>query len=72
MIKIYTKDSCGYCTQAKMFLQGKNLEYTEVRIGKHITRDEFLEQFPEARTVPYVTINDEVVGGYSQLVAYFA
>ena len=71
MIEIYTKPSCPSCINAKMFLQNKGLEYTEIKIGKDISREEFLEKFPEARTVPQITIDGNLIGGYDELKEYY-
>ena len=72
MIEIYTKPSCPSCINAKMFLQGRGLEYTEIKIGKDISREEFLEKFPEARTVPWILIDGTLIGGYESLRAFYA
>lgn len=72
IIEIYTKPSCPSCLNAKIFLQSKGLEYTEVKIGKDISREDFLEKFPTARTVPWVIIDGLFVGGYEQVKAYYA
>jgi len=68
---IYSKDNCPYCDSAKILLKSKQIEYTEFNVGRDITRDEFLEQFPNARTVPQIYLDDEYVGGYDQLAARF-
>lgn len=67
MIQVYTKENCIYCTKAKLLLESKKLEFTEVRIGIDITRGEFLEQFPDARTVPQIIFEGKAIGGYDQL-----
>jgi glutaredoxin len=41
-------------------------------IGKDITREEFLEKFPEARTVPQIVMDDELVGGFEELAKRLA
>lgn len=71
MIDVYSKPNCGWCESAKTMLGNRNLLYTEHQIGRDITRDEFLEKFPNARTVPYILIDGRVIGGYNDLVAYF-
>ena len=38
-VKVYTKNMCGYCVQAKNFLKNKNIDFEEVNI----------ESVPEAR-----------------------
>lgn len=68
MIIVYTKDNCPYCVKAKTLLQNKGLEYTERKIGTDITREEFLEAFPNARTVPQIMFDGQLIGGYDELV----
>lgn len=67
MIEVYTKENCVYCVNAKMLLESKKLEFKEIRIGHDITRDEFFEKFPDARTVPQIIFEGEAIGGYDQL-----
>jgi glutaredoxin len=67
---IYTKDSCGYCTQAKMYMQSREVEYQEMRIGKHITREEFIKLFPNVKSLPFILDGDQQVGGYNHLLDY--
>lgn len=72
MIIVYTKDNCPYCVKAKALLSSRSMEYMERRIGIDITRDEFLEAFPNARTVPQIVFDGELVGGYDDLVKHLA
>lgn len=68
--EIYSKDPCPYCDRAKTLLSSKQIEYTEHKIGRDLTREEFLERFPNARTVPQIYIDNQYVGGYDNLVAH--
>ena len=54
MITIYTKDNCPLCVTAKAQMTAAGQEFTEIHIGRDITREEFMEQFPHIRTVPYI------------------
>lgn len=67
MNKVYSKDNCPYCVKAKNLLNARGIEFTEIKIGVDITRDEFLETFPDARTVPQIILGGEHVGGYDML-----
>lgn len=51
---VYTKDNCPACTQLKARLTQQGEAFTEVHIGKDISREEFMTKFPTVRTVPYV------------------
>jgi glutaredoxin 3 len=70
MNKVYSKDNCPYCVKAKNLLNARGIEFTEIKIGVDITRDEFLETFPSARTVPQIILEGEHIGGYTKLVEY--
>lgn len=69
---IYTKDNCPYCVQAKNLFSLKNESYEEMKIGVDLTREEFVSIFPNVKTVPFIIIDGEEVGGYDRLVEYYA
>jgi glutaredoxin 3 len=72
MNKVYSKDNCPYCVKAKNLLKARGIEFTEIKIGVDITRDEFLATFPNARTVPQIILEGEHVGGYDNLAVKLA
>lgn len=67
---IYTKEQCPYCVRAKSLLSSKNKQYQEMKIGEDITRDEFFSIFPNVRTVPYIIINGDEIGGFDKLTEW--
>ena len=67
-VEIYSKDLCWYCSAAKSLFESLGINYLEHRIGRDgITRETLLEKAPAARTVPQIFINDELIGGYTEL-----
>lgn len=64
---VWTKDSCPHCVSAKQLLSIKGYEIEERVIGKDWTREQLLEAVPTARTVPQIFINDELIGGFTDL-----
>lgn len=58
MITLYSKQDCPNCILMKSEFERTNTPYTEIMIGRDITREEFMEQFPQVRSVPFV-VNDE-------------
>jgi glutaredoxin 3 len=71
-VEIYSKDACGYCNAAKTLFESKGIQYQEHRIGYNgVTRETLLEKVPTARTVPQIFINDELIGGYTELSNWF-
>lgn len=67
---VYSKPNCPYCVRAKHLLQNYGIPFVEKVVGVDTTREELLEAAPNARTVPQIIINDEVIGGYEQLSKY--
>lgn len=53
-VVVYTKDNCPACVSLKMRLQKEGESFTEVNIGKDITREAFMEKFPMVRQVPHI------------------
>lgn len=66
-IELYTRVSCGYCDQVKKLLKDKGLPYKEFIIEQNITREQVLEKFPTAKTLPVVVVDDEWIGGRDEL-----
>lgn len=68
---VWSKDHCPYCVQAKTLLEQKGIEFEERKIGDGWTKEQLLEAAPDARSVPQIFINDELVGGFTELRAKF-
>lgn len=64
---IWSKHNCSFCDQAKALMQQKEIEFEERKIGDGWTKEELLEAVPNARSVPQIFLNDEYVGGYTEL-----
>jgi len=64
---VWSKDMCPYCVQAKKLLELKGIEYEERNINKDWTREQLLEAVPTARTLPQIFLDDELVGGFTEL-----
>lgn len=64
---MWSKYSCPYCDQARLLLRQKGYEIDERKIGDGYTKEELLEAVPNAKTVPQIFLNDEYVGGYTEL-----
>ena len=68
---IWTKPNCTYCTQAKNLFERKNISYEEKIIGDGVTVEQLKELVPSARTVPQIWLNDNYIGGFQELAAFF-
>lgn len=70
MILIYGKPQCPYCEKAKNLCEIRGLDYEYRSLGTDYTREELLETFPMARSVPQIVVNGTKIGGYTELVNY--
>ena len=70
MIEIYGKPMCPFCDKAKNLCETRGFKYTYKSLGTDYTREELMEQFPNARTVPQIVINGQKIGGYDQFTQY--
>jgi glutaredoxin 3 len=66
-ITIYTRDNCPNCVSAKRILEAANLKYVDVDIQLGDRLANFLKEFPDARQMPQIFINDQRVGGVEGL-----
>ena len=64
---IWSKYHCPYCDQAKALLTSKGIVFEEKKIGDGYTKEELLEAVPNARTVPQIFLDGELVGGFTEL-----
>ena len=67
MIEIYGKDHCPYCDRAIALVEKIKAEFVYKKLDTDFTREQLIEQFPNARTVPQIRINGEAIGGYDEL-----
>ena len=67
---VWSKDNCTFCDQAKALLEQRNIAYEEKKIGHGYTREDLLEAVPTARTVPQIFVNNNHVGGFTELRQY--
>jgi glutaredoxin 3 len=66
-VTIYTKDNCPNCDTAKQILKHANLAYADVDIMVGDRLGNLLKEFPDARQMPQIFINDQRVGGVEGL-----
>jgi glutaredoxin len=64
---VWSKYHCPYCDQAKALLTSKGIQFEEKKIGDGYSKEELLEAVPNARTVPQIFLDGELVGGFTEL-----
>jgi len=69
---VWSKKDCGYCVMAKNLLRNEGVEYEERNISQGPwTKEQLLAAVPNARTLPQVILDGNLIGGYEQLKKYF-
>ena len=74
-IVIYSKNNWQFCTKAKHLVKTLGLEYVEKSLEKDFDSDpvKLVEDIgKQVRTMPQIKIDNKLVGGYNQLIEYFA
>jgi len=64
---VWSKYQCPYCDQAKALLANKGIAYEERKIGDGWTKEDLLEAVPTARSVPQIFLDDQLIGGFTEL-----
>ena len=64
---VWSKNHCPYCDQAKNLLKLKGIEYEERNINDGWDKEDLLAAVPTARTVPQIFLDEELVGGFTEL-----
>ena len=72
-VVIYTTNYCPYCTAAKKLLKSKKISFQEIDLTNDDAMREKLVQMSGGReTVPQIFIDGKSIGGYNELVAFYA
>lgn len=67
---VWSKYHCPFCDKAKALLQMKGIAFEEKKIGDGYTKEELLEEVPNARTVPQIFLDGKLIGGFTDLEKY--
>ena len=66
-VKILTSPNCSYCHSAKNLLQQQGIAYQEVDLIKDGEQAQKLLTQSGQRTVPQIFINEQSIGGFTEL-----
>lgn len=67
-VVVWSRDLCAYCDMAKRELRKRDIVFEERKIGDGWTKEQLLEEVPNARTIPQIVIDGKVIGGYTELM----
>ena len=69
---VWSKNQCPFCDQAKSLLKLKGIEFEERNVSTDWTKEQLLESVPNARTVPQIFLDDQLIGGFNELKRHFS
>jgi len=70
MILIYGKPGCTFCEQARALCESRGYAYEYRTLDVDYTKQQLLETFPLAKTVPQIVVNGLKVGGFTDFTKY--
>jgi len=67
-IKMYTKGHCSFCYAAKSLLAKRGLAFEEISVMGNAMAEQEMRDLTGRSTVPQIVIDDEPIGGYTELI----
>lgn len=67
-VEIYSKSNCSYCVMAMNFFDSKGIKYIVYNADDPDIFQEMIKRNPQARTVPQIFIDNNLIGGYTDLI----
>jgi len=66
-VTVLTSPTCSYCHAAKSLLKQQGVDYQEIDLIKEAEQGQQLLIKSGQRTVPQIFINDQPIGGFTEL-----
>ncbi len=66
---MYSTKFCPYCVRARMLLESKGVDYTDIRVDVERERYSEMIELAGRSSVPQIFIDDDHVGGCDDLYA---
>ena len=63
-VKLYSRKWCGWCLDAKEYLQSRGIPFTEVDVGKNPAEDAKMRQLSGQGYVPTIVIDGKVLANF--------
>ena len=68
-ITVYSTDACSFCVRAKALLDARGLDYEEINLARDPDGRAELGHRTGMLSFPQILIEDELIGGFMELVA---
>jgi len=67
-VQVYSTRWCGYCVRAKALLDARGIQYEEVALDEDPAFRQKLFELTGGWTVPQILVDDQPIGGYTELL----
>ena len=73
-VKLYSRKWCGWCVDAKDYLQAHGIRFEEIDVGRDPSADEEMQRLSGQRYVPTIVVDGQVLANFdtSQLEQFLA
>ena len=65
-IKVYSTESCPYCTMVKEFLKEKKIEFEDIDVNSDRNKAQEMVEKSGQMGVPVILIGEEVIVGFDK------
>ncbi len=63
-IKLYSRDLCGWCQDAKVYLRERNIPFEEIDVGRNPAANAEMEKLSGQRYVPTIVVDGKVLANF--------
>lgn len=67
-IIIYSANNCPFCKRAIQYLTSHGYQFTELDLTGNYEKIDELKRSTGHRTIPLIFVNDQFIGGYTDLM----
>lgn len=66
MVKVYSTDTCMWCTKVKQYLNQLNVDFEDLNVGENINYQEEMIKKSHQSGVPVLDINGTIIIGFNK------
>lgn len=66
MIKVYSTETCSWCTKVKGYLKSKNVDFVELNVGEDMEAKAEMVSLSGQMKVPVVNIDGKILVGFDK------
>jgi glutaredoxin-like YruB-family protein len=63
-IKLYSRNWCGWCVEAKDYLKARGIPFKEIDVGRDAAADEEMQRLSGQSYVPTIVVDGQVLANF--------